>query len=94
MLRPHLSDILPLTWEEIYSDWKSEELKYYWRSMEYREVPRYMGYLKKGLQEAVDLARRRDPRAVLALRRVIRLDPTSEDAQTARTALEAIGAES
>ena len=29
MLEPHLADLTPLSWEEVYADWKSDDLKYY-----------------------------------------------------------------
>lgn len=35
-LKPHFERV---SWEEIYRDWKSEKLKYYWREKDYVEVP-------------------------------------------------------
>ncbi|NQX88608.1 MAG: phytanoyl-CoA dioxygenase family protein [Halioglobus sp.] len=35
-LQPHFQR---LSWEDIYSDWQSDELKYYWRKKHYVEVP-------------------------------------------------------
>ncbi|MFT4520970.1 MAG: ectoine hydroxylase-related dioxygenase (phytanoyl-CoA dioxygenase family) [Halioglobus sp.] len=35
-LRPHFERV---SWEDIYSGWKSEALKYYWRAKNYVEVP-------------------------------------------------------
>lgn len=35
-LEPHFQRV---SWEEIYRDWKSNELKYYWRKKNYVEVP-------------------------------------------------------
>jgi len=35
-LKPHFERI---SWEEIYADWQSDELKYYWRDKDYVEVP-------------------------------------------------------
>ena len=32
-LNPHLREI---TWEEIYQDWKNEDLKYYWKSNRFK----------------------------------------------------------
>jgi len=34
-LHPHFKRV---SWEDIYRDWKSEELKYYWRSKHFEEV--------------------------------------------------------
>lgn len=35
-LQPHFERV---SWEDIYKDWKSEALKYYWRAKEFSEVP-------------------------------------------------------
>jgi ectoine hydroxylase-related dioxygenase (phytanoyl-CoA dioxygenase family) len=35
-LEPHFNRV---SWDEIYRDWKSDELKYYWRRKNYTEVP-------------------------------------------------------
>lgn len=35
-LQPHFNRV---SWEDIYRDWKSEKLKYYWRHKDYVEVP-------------------------------------------------------
>ncbi|MDZ7782668.1 MAG: phytanoyl-CoA dioxygenase family protein [Halioglobus sp.] len=35
-LKPHFERV---SWEEIYADWQSDELKYYWRDKNYVEVP-------------------------------------------------------
>jgi ectoine hydroxylase-related dioxygenase (phytanoyl-CoA dioxygenase family) len=35
-LKPHFERV---SWEEIYRDWKSDKLKYYWRDRDYVEVP-------------------------------------------------------
>ena len=36
VLQPHFNR---LNWEEIYNGWKSDELKYYWRDLDYELVP-------------------------------------------------------
>jgi ectoine hydroxylase-related dioxygenase (phytanoyl-CoA dioxygenase family) len=92
MLVPHMSDVIPLGWEEVYRGWKSDELKYYWTRMRHREIPRYMGYMKKGFAEAMELARAGDQKAILAMRRAVRIDPSSSDGKAARAVLEEIGA--
>jgi hypothetical protein len=92
MLAPHLNDVTPISWEEVYADWKTDDLKYYWRRMTHREIPRYLGYMKKGFQEALELAGHGDPRAILALRRVVTASPGSEDGKAALTVLAAIDA--
>lgn len=35
-LEPHFGR---LSWEEIYADWKNDDLKYYWRDLDYEVVP-------------------------------------------------------
>lgn len=35
-LQPHFNRV---SWDDIYRDWKSDELKYYWRRKDYVEVP-------------------------------------------------------
>jgi ectoine hydroxylase-related dioxygenase (phytanoyl-CoA dioxygenase family) len=92
MLEPHMNDILPISWEEVYKDWKSDDLKYYWRKIPHRAIPKYAGYSQKGFAEALELARTGDTRAILALRRTVRIHPESDDARAAKTVLEEIGA--
>ena len=91
MLEPHMNDILPISWEEVYKDWKTDDLKYYWLKMRHRKIPRYTGYMEKGFAEALELARARDKRAILALRRAVKANPASEDAKKAAAVLEEIG---
>ena len=91
MLEPHMNDISPLSWEEVYKDWKTDELKYYWLKMRHRTIPRYTGYMERGFAEALELARARDKRAILALRRAVKANPASEDAKKAAAVLEEIG---
>ena len=91
MLVPHMTDVSPLSWEEVYRDWKNDELKYYWTKVPFKKIPRYFGYARKGFEEAMDLARRKDKRGILAMRRTVRRNPSSEDAKTARAVLKEIG---
>jgi ectoine hydroxylase-related dioxygenase (phytanoyl-CoA dioxygenase family) len=91
MLEPHMNDVSPISWEEVYADWKTDDLKYYWTKVKHRAVPRDMGYIEKGFSEAVDLARQRDDRGVLALRRVVLSNPASREARMAKEVLEEIG---
>jgi hypothetical protein len=81
MLVPHMTDVSPLSWEEVYKDWKSDELKYYWTKVEFQKIPRYWGYARKGFQEAMALARKNNTRGILAMRRTIRSNSSSEDAR-------------
>jgi hypothetical protein len=92
MLQPHLSDQYPLTWEEVYQDWQSDDLKYYWRRIKHREVPRYAGYARRGFDEAVELARRGDEKALLAMHRTVSGHASTDEARIARRVIEEIGA--
>jgi hypothetical protein len=91
MLAPHLSDVSPLSWEEVYEGWKSDELKYYWKKVQFKRIPRYQGYSGKGFEEALVLSRKGDEQALLALRRVVAANPSSEEARRAREVLEELG---
>jgi hypothetical protein len=93
MLEPHLNDIIPISWEEVYKDWKTDDLKYYWRNIRHRRIPRYTGYMEKGFAEALELARTHDKRAILALRRTVKASPASDDAKKAKAVLDEIGAQ-
>jgi hypothetical protein len=92
MLEPHLNDIIPISWEEVYKDWKTDDLKYYWRNIRHRRIPRYTGYMEKGFAEALELAKTNDTRAILALRRAVKASPASDDAKKAKAVLDQIGA--
>jgi ectoine hydroxylase-related dioxygenase (phytanoyl-CoA dioxygenase family) len=92
MLVPHMTDVSPLSWEEVYAGWKSDELKYYWTKVEFKKIRRYWGYALKGFDEAMELARHNDERGILAMRRTIRSNPSSPDAQKARAVLQEVGA--
>jgi ectoine hydroxylase-related dioxygenase (phytanoyl-CoA dioxygenase family) len=91
MLLPHLAEGTSFTWEEVYRDWKSNDLKYYWTRVPFRKTARYWGYARRGFEEAKELARRGDRRAILAMRRAIWASPSSEDARAARLILQEIG---
>ena len=87
MLEPHLSLVSKLTWEEVYRNWQTEDLKYYWKQYDNPVVPRDMSYAEKGFAEAVELARRGDARAHLHLKRIVKRDPDSPMGRTARQVL-------
>jgi hypothetical protein len=90
-LVPHMTDVSPLTWEEVYADWKSDELKYYWTKVSFKKTRRYWGYSRKRYDEAMELARRHDTRGILALRRTIKANPSTDLAVKARALLQEIG---
>ncbi len=93
VLTPHLDSYNPLTWEEVYADWESDDLKYYWKGAGATVIPKDNRYAQKGFQDAVELAKQGDKGAQLHLRRAVLKDPNSEDGKAARAVLEQIGVE-
>lgn len=70
MLLPHLYDFHKVGWDEIYRDWESDELKYYWLRRSYRKIKRNTIFKDRGVAEAMQLARTGDEHALLAMRRI------------------------
>jgi ectoine hydroxylase-related dioxygenase (phytanoyl-CoA dioxygenase family) len=87
MLQPHLSLNIKFTWEDVYANWQSDDLQYYWKAYDNPVVPRDTSYAEKGFAEAVELAKRGDERAQLQLRRIVKRDPTSPFGRIAQQAL-------
>jgi hypothetical protein len=82
MLLPHMYDSHKVGWEEIYRDWESDELKYYWRRRRYRKIKRNTVFRERGFAEAMQLARAGDEHALLAMRRI--LEKSDADADQVR----------
>ena len=91
MLEPHLNIFNALQWEDVYRDGHSDELKYYWKVHELTVIPRDFSYGNRGFEEALELARGGDARAVLHLNRIITRDATTEPAVRAAAALQEAG---
>ena len=89
MLEPHGPS--KLQWKEVYRDWTSDELKYYWRQVDNPVVPRDMSYSEKGFAEALDLARAGNEQALFRLKRTVKNDPESPGAEAARAVLVEMG---
>ncbi len=87
MLDPHLNLVSQLTWEEVYRDWKTDDMKYYWQQYANPVVARDKSYAEKGFAEAVELAQRGDPRAHIHLKRIIKRDPDSPFGRIAQQVL-------
>jgi hypothetical protein len=87
MLNPHLSSMSPLSWEEIYSGWNSDEFQYYWRKFDNPVLPKITRYLEQAFEEAIQLARNGDERARLHLKRIVQRDPESEQGTVAARVL-------
>ena len=92
MLEPHLNIFNTLQWADVYRNWESDELKYYWKEHELTVIPRDFSYGNKGFEEALTLARNGDERARLHLNRIIKRDATTEQAKLAAAALLEVGA--
>ena len=92
MLAPHLSSSSELSWEGVYRDWDSDDLKYYWQDLDHPIVPRDLSFGEKVFAEALDLAREGDAHAILHLNRVINRDPTTDAAKQAMEALQGVEA--
>ncbi len=92
MLEPHLNIFNSLTWEHVYKNWESDELQYYWKKHDLTILPRDFSYGNKGFEEALELARDGDERAILHLNRAIKRDATTELAQQATVVLQEVNA--
>jgi hypothetical protein len=91
MLTPHLSNIANFGWEEIYADWESDELKYYWKEYDLEVLKKIETFGEIGFNEAMELAKSGDPNATLHLKRMIRRDPEGERSVRAAEVLAGIG---
>ena len=92
MLEPHLNLFNSLTWEHVYRNWESDELQYYWKDLDLTVLPKDFSYGNKGFEEALELARDGDERAILHLNRAIKRDTTTELAQRATAVLQEVDA--
>lgn len=90
MQTPHLQRYSNLQWEEVYKDWESDDLKYYWKDLPIPTIPQDMSYSEKGFQEALELAKTGNEHAKLHLQRAIAVEPDSAQAHAAKEVL-AIG---
>ena len=90
MLEPH--GPTGLDGDSVYKNWKTDELKYYWRNYKNPVVPRDMSFADKGFSEALSLARSGNDHAVFRLKRTIKNAPDSAYAKDARKVLSEIGA--
>ena len=91
MLLPHLSGLSPLSWDDVYANWQSDDLKYYWKTYDLDVKAKQMRWLDQLNAEALERAAGGDADAAHHLRRLIRRDPDSEPGQRARETLEAAG---
>ncbi len=87
MLSPHLSQLSPILWEEVYEGWSNADLKYYWKDIVKEVVPRDTSYSERGFTEALTFAKEGDPRAILQLKRVALREPESDNGKAASAVL-------
>jgi len=90
MLNPHLSSMSALSWDDVYSQWESDEYQYYWKSLDNPVLPKITEYLDKAFDEAVEMARNGDAHACLHLKRIALRDPNSEQGIVATAVLSAV----
>jgi len=77
----------PKDWEEVYADWPTEDLKYYWRKWDLNVVDYDLAYLHKRDSMAFEMAENGDPNAISALQRIIALSSDLEKRKRARELL-------
>jgi hypothetical protein len=86
-LHPHTNS---LTWSEVYQDWDSTELQFYWRAADARvtTIPLDMSLFERRDAEAWEAGEFGDPRARAALSRIAQRDPDLAKRRRARELLE------
>ncbi len=72
-LEPHGKELL--TWPEIYADWPSTDLQYYWRKWDLQVKPYDNQYIDRRDALAFEMAEAKDPQARSTLQRIIARDP-------------------
>jgi len=87
MLNPHLSGMSPLSWDEVYEDWASTDLQYYWEQFDNPVLAQITEYMDNAFDEAVALAEQGNNHAKLHLRRIAAREPNSEQGRTASAVL-------
>ncbi len=63
------------SWEEIYADWRSDTLKFYWRRQNPTVMPFDYQYYDRRDEMAYEMAERGDETARAALMRIVQRDP-------------------
>ena len=69
------ADGQPLSWEDVYAGWSSDELKYYWRKLDLTIKPFDPLWFDKRDARAFELGETKDPRARSVLQRIVARDP-------------------
>ncbi|HLY88181.1 MAG TPA: phytanoyl-CoA dioxygenase family protein [Acetobacteraceae bacterium] len=84
------ADGQPLSWEDIYADWKSDALKYYWQRLPLTLKPFDPTWFDKRDALGFDLGEARDPRARSVLQRIVARDANPEKRARAQRLLDAL----
>lgn len=88
MTQPHLQGMNPINWDDIYEDWDQDDpLKYYWQELPMPIIPKDETFSKKGFEEAVQLAKVGNAKAIHHLQRYIARAPDSVEGQRAEQVL-------
>jgi phytanoyl-CoA dioxygenase PhyH len=87
MLLPHLRGHHELTWDEVYRDWRSPDLQYYWKDLGLEVLPKDESWNARVFEEALSRARGGDPEARHHLTRLIKRAPNTAQARAAAAAL-------
>ncbi len=86
-LVPHMSNLSSFDWDQVYANWETDDLKYYWKKYDLEVMERIDRWGLQGFEEALELARGGDPGAQHHLRRMIKRIPDTPEATRAREAL-------
>jgi hypothetical protein len=81
----------PLTWEEVYADWRSHELRYYWTRLPLTEAPFDPIWFDRRDALGFALGEAGDPRARSVLQRIVARDPDPAKRERAARLLDALG---
>ena len=79
-----------ITWDQVYAQWPTDELQYYWRKWNLSFKPYDNTYHEKRDQLAMQIGAAGDPRARSALQRIVARDPDPQKRQKAQDLLAAL----
>lgn len=80
----------PLSWEEVYADWRSDHLKYYWRRLPLTLRPFDPVWFDKRDALGFELGEAGDPRARSVLQRIVARDANPDKRARAQKLLDAL----
>ncbi|MCW3475538.1 phytanoyl-CoA dioxygenase family protein [Limobrevibacterium gyesilva] len=80
----------PLSWEEVYADWRSDELKYYWKRLPLTLKAFDPQWFEKRDALAFELGEAGDPRARSVLQRIVARDADPTKRMRAQHLLDAL----